>query len=249
MNNQLLILILISAFSNSGYSNEVLKTTKIDKLSNNLEKGKDFLITLGYKNGFTQINHNEESSASGFNSLNEISKITNNSLELGTAKEFFSSSNWSFSLLANVGIRMGKDKSTIEEGKALYSDKLSGNHYTVGGSVNLNIEAYKLKIQPYLFSSMNKIYTKTLLNYSQGTSNPTSIQYRLKSQLTDIGAGVRFLDPSVQLMSYFSINYSISNKLKSTSSMIMNNSTEVMSSSSNIYQRPLTFSLGFGFMF
>ena len=31
MNNQLLILILISAFSNSGYSNEVLKTTKIDK--------------------------------------------------------------------------------------------------------------------------------------------------------------------------------------------------------------------------
>ena len=245
MKNKLLIFILLNAFSISGYSEEIAKATKLD----NLDKYKTFIITLGYKNGATQINHNETSSASGFNPLNKTSIITNNSFELGSVKEFFSSSNLSFSLHTSAGIRMGKDKSVIIKDNITYSDKLSGNHYSIGGSVNLNVEAYKLKIQPYLFTSIGRIYTKTLLNYSQGTGNPTFIQYRANSQVTDIGAGVRFLDSHVQLMSYFSVNYCISNKIKSSSTMMMNYSTAVMSSTSKVYQQPLTFSLGFGFMF
>lgn len=237
-----LLILLVWSFSISGHSQENNNSTTLDK---------SFFITFGYRNGFTKINHNETSSdsTSGFNSLNNTSKITNNIIELGAMKEFYSSSKWSISVMTNAGIHVGNDKATIKKSNIIYSDKLSGNHYSFGGSVNFNFEAYKLKIQPFGYSSVAKINTKTILNYNQGTINPITIRYKTNSQVTDIGAGIRFLDAKVKLMSYFSVSYSISNNIATGASSLMNNSLVGMSSYSSIFQRPLTFSLGFGFWF
>ena len=246
---QSLLVLLITIFSISAYSQENIKNKTLGNSNDNFETFKSIIITLGLKNGYTQVVHNEKSSALGYTPLNKTSKITINTLDLGVMKEFIFDSKFSFSGITNLGILIGKDKGLITGSNTTYSDKLAGNYYSIGGSLNLNIEAFKLKIQPYVFSSLSKIYTKTLLDYSQDSNNPTSIQYRTNSQITDIGAGIRFIDGKVDLMSYFSVNYSISNKVKSSTSSVFNKNPVSLTNSSSLKQRPLTFALGFGFLF
>jgi hypothetical protein len=246
MKLQLLFLLSVSSFLNTANSTENIQTANS---SGNLEMFNSVFLTLGYSNGSTKINHNETSSVVGFNSLNNTNSIMSNGIEIGAIKEVFSSSRLSLSVMTNYGIDIGKDKGRVNQTNTTYTDKLTGNHYSIGVSGNLNLEAYNMKIQPYAFSSITKTNSKYSLDYSQGVSKSTSIQYKINSQDTNIGTGVRFIDPTVKLMSYLSASYRVSDKINTSSSSTLNKTSLDLSSASSAVLRPVTFSVGFGFLF
>lgn len=246
---KLSILLMTILFSFSSYSQE--NKSSLSAPQNIINDFDTLFFTIGYKNGSSKINHNETSESSGFTSLNNRSSMTNNLMELGFTNEFFASSRISISASANYGYETGSDKAILKESNLTYSEKLSGNHFSAGASVNVNFEAYNIKIQPFVGATISKGKSRHLLSYAPmlNASNPTSIQYKNDIDQTDINLGVRFVDPKVKLMSFLSLNYRNNSKSTSSVSAANNNGKIDLTRSSVVDSRPLTLSIGFGFFF
>ncbi len=227
---------------------QILETYTDDSI---LQYDQSLIFTFGYKNGVANIDHKEQSSSSGFVSLNQETKISKNSLEIGIIKEFLNKQTFSFSAIANFGFEKGQDQGEAQNNTYEFTDKVSGSFYSLGGSLNYNREAFMLKVQPFVYLSMTRANSKYLLNYSKktGPENSTSIQYDNELQQTNTGVGLRFIDPEVKLMSYFKVNYSLNSSSQSNATSSTNLGEIALSNQSSVAYRPISISLGFGFFF
>lgn len=202
---------------------------------------------VNYQNQQSTINHQEASTDSGFTSLGEEAKVPVHGIQLEASHEFFASYLFSMTLSARYGKNTGSTSKTNDTTGLTYNEEVSGEMYGAGGSINLNISAFEMKVQPfvalYTFTHKNEYELK----YSpiSDTSTTTNINYESERQIQQASLGVRFLDYYHELMSYFSIDYISSDAPTISSSSNLTN----LSNQATPEQRSLAFSIGFGALF
>lgn len=207
-------------------------------------------LTLGYKNGGVDINHNETSSAAGFFSPNEGNNVSNNMVDVGVTKEFLRSKIFSISLLANTGFGKGKNTIKRTEKANLISDKTQDIYYGGGFSINFNREAFGLKIQPFISTQYQFSNSEYNSSYSK-LSDPGTI-YNITTtnneQRLMHTAGIRFFNMNKSLMSYINLdfNQNLIND-KKTDAFVGTTSLE-LEDPTEIDENPIRISVGFGFM-
>lgn len=202
-------------------------------------------VALKYQNLGTLVTHNEESNSSLFTPLNQQSKIMMHTKGVQFGAEIFSKQYLSLSILGQFSHFAGKD-----DDNSNYDENASGLQYGGGVSVNLNGSGYRIRIQPFYSAQLVVLDTDYELNYSDsGNQNLTKIFYDTQDTVVEHAVGVRFINPKTNLLSMFSIGYVQDISQKSEVVALKNSSEIEFTKAGKVENRPVSFTLGFGFMF
>jgi hypothetical protein len=214
-------------------------------------------MTFGYKNYKSAREHKETSSGVGYYSLNEKTFITENSLELGLAHEFFNQSRFSITPFVKASMMKGSDSG--EKGKAIvvsYKDKASGFGYTAGMSLNANFSIYKIRMQPFIAGAYVGSESTYKLSYERRTASMTTpvkdsqveIEYENSAAFLQGSLGVRFFDFKESLMSY--IAFDMLSNTKNTETVQGNRGKNIkLSKFSEAEFNNYAMTVGFGYIF
>ena len=202
---------------------------------------------LHYQNQEATLNHQETSPDSGYTALDEEVTTTINSIQLEASREFFASYLFSFTLSARYGKNFGSSENTNQATGYSHKEKVSGEIYGGGASLNLNFSAYGLKVQPFLAAySFTHSNSYELSYHLEGdSSNATEFKYESEDQTLQYSLGVRFIDYFKGLMSYFSLDYISADDPTINSSSNLNE----FSNPSTPDRRDYAFTIGFGVLF
>ncbi len=200
-----------------------------------------------YQNQQTLINHQEASTDSGFTSLAEETKIPVHGIQLEASHEFFASYLFSLTVSARYGKNTGSLKKTNDTTGLSFEEEVSGQMYGAGGSLNLNISAFDMKVQPFVgfYSLTHKNTYKLKYSPISDTSTTTDLKYESELQVQQISLGVRFIDYYHGLLSHFSADY-ISGD---SPTLDISSNLDNLSNTATPERREYAFTIGCGVLF
>lgn len=208
-------------------------------------------LGLGYQNLSTKIEHGEKSDSSEFFPLGYETDMSIHVLSAQLTKEVLSGSLISFTAMARYGIIRGADNDVLNEENLQFEDNASGNVYGGGLTMNLNMKAWGLKVQPFVGTQYIIHDFDYELNYSSIDNGSQQIDLTYFNKRTSLqhSVGMRFIDESKSLMSYLSVDF-IQNQNDELSVFATQGDQELNITEAGLLdQRDLVFGLGFGVMF
>ncbi len=213
------------------------------------EREPSYYALLRYQNTGSKVMHNEKSESPSFVSLNKESAISIHNLGLEISKEFFNDSYFSLSFAGKFGVNKGSDSGLEEKKNLSYKEKLSGQTYGGGVSLNINTKGFGLKVQPFISSHYLISKNDYKLSYSSKTVDSINIEYSSGQKVLQHSVGVKFINNKNGLMSHFSLDYN--QKLSKSLEVSGSQSSKDLSflNMPSITQNIVTFSVGFGFIF
>ncbi len=199
---------------------------------------------------------NETSPQSGYFTLPHKISLTMHSLELSYSREFLAQKRISFNTTLGAGVILGKSAQSQIDNLYDYETEVSNGFVTSAAlSLNLNFRYYKLRIQPFIGFSYRKHQLDFQTSYTtSNTDSLVSITYDTELENKVIQLGCRFLNKRKNLMSSFSVNYlNAETTAKDLQSAALNDSSISISNpnldQSPLEQKPLSFSIGAGYLF
>lgn len=210
-------------------------------------------VTFTLSKRDVELQHSETSSETNFTSLSDVVNVPTFSLVLGLEKEFFETLPISITPMVGYGFMFGKTKDELTTKNLKYDEKVSGSIMTLGGTVNVNLEVYKMRTQ--FFGGLKFVRTETdyKLKYTPISSSTPQINFDYSDEGTQsfLTTGLRFFNPKVGLFSIFALEYAATSSFtnQATDASKIDSIRVQAASPALIDHSPLVLSLGFGMMF
>ena len=146
---------------------------------------------------------------------------------------------------------MGTSQGATNNDTQDYNKEVSGNSIGAGGSLNLNTEGFGLKIQPFFSTVISRNSEEYQLTYSlRDTSKPpVNINHEVESLQAQYSIGTRFINESLGLMSFLSIDYNHVFQSDNTISASSTGEDLGVSNTSGVEEGSISGSFGFGLAF
>lgn len=256
---KLSILFLIF-FWNQSVQSQFLDTDNLDSLVDNKSDQEKFdealkqntlFVALRYQGQGVDFTHNERASSSTFTSLNQKINLTIHSAELALGKEFFPSNLFGITFTGLGAFGQGRQKDVTESPQYFYKNKGSSFYYGAEISLNFNLFFDSLKLQPFIGAGYTLEDQEFELTYSlAGTLfSEYNINYESQNTLQSLFAGIRFIDPRMQVFSTFMIKYNNYSDQDLTANGNLNNENYLFTKVADVKRDDINIKIGLGFLF
>ncbi len=214
-------------------------------------KTNNIIFGLGYR--IIEISHFEESAASSFQSLSKKNSMSVFSLKTGLEKEFFADKPLSFTAQVFGGVLYGRKKEELAVRNLDLYDKVQGQFYGLGGTLNFNMGWYK-KNRAQLFGGLNFVKSKIDYKLEYQPINAVvpkfNIDYAEDGTQAFLVGGCRFFDLKQELYSIFTLEYQVASSFTfNQSAFKINDANAGSATKATVEHIPFAVTLGFGMMF
>jgi len=135
--------------------------------------------------------------------------------------------------------------------KISYDSKISGEYYAAGLSLNLNMEGFNIKIQPYIGAQYLINKSDYELTYARPANEKEAflVTYTEEAKVIQSSLGIRLIDGPKHVMSFASLDYNSPLQTNLAVRGMQGKENLYLTNPSKLEYSNLTFTIGVGFVF